>query len=412
MRAPTEPACRPHPHSLLRVPGRRSLRAFREAQALAAAGPSQLLVACHGAWMEGELYYAKMEFCAGGSLGAALRKGMTAEAAPFSAAEAGTASDLQPTPMRQRPHVSRVAELAGADPVRGRLFGGPADLPGPTPTESPTARGPGQAASAHALGIVEPAVLTVVAQTALVRAVDSPSPCPFTLTLARSLLQALHHLHTRGIAHLDVKPDNILLEDDLPPSVWRMDGASPGSAEATPSPPSRFGAAHDAASPLAAPMPAIGLSPQPPAPGSGATTPMGASSPGAPFTHGTLPPTDSAGRRAHGHLGTAALPRIRIKLGDLGQAASLDGTIDREEGDGRYMPRCATSLPQARCTDFAPPLTLAPPPLCVTAASSRRTTSATCAALTCTRWACPPSRWCVVAWCMTHPSRSLALPLH
>lgn len=175
------------------MPGSRSLRAFREAQALTAAGPSPLLVACHGAWMEGELYYAKMEFCAGGSLGAALRRGAspasvsfhaTAGEAPGVDAPGSAAAGLSgPTPTRQRPHVSRVAELAGVDPVRGRLFGGPGDVPGPLPTASPTAHGPTTALQPRTHGMVEPAVLTVVAQTALVRAGARGREGPLAVTV-------------------------------------------------------------------------------------------------------------------------------------------------------------------------------------------------------------------------------------
>jgi len=41
------------------------------------------------------------------------------------------------------------------------------------------------------------------------------SACPAVLRLGRDLASAVHHLHSRGILHCDIKPSNILLDGEL-----------------------------------------------------------------------------------------------------------------------------------------------------------------------------------------------------
>ena len=46
--------------------------------------------------------------------------------------------------------------------------------------------------------------------------VNTPMPEYMAMHVARQMLQATHYLHQRGITHRDLKPDNVLMENDCP----------------------------------------------------------------------------------------------------------------------------------------------------------------------------------------------------
>ena len=45
---------------------------------------------------------------------------------------------------------------------------------------------------------------------------SSPMPEYMSMHVAHQMLQAIDYLHRRGITHRDLKPDNVLMENDCP----------------------------------------------------------------------------------------------------------------------------------------------------------------------------------------------------